>query len=168
MGFQLTLTVDVEYNPNAVGEALRSLFFDEKTVFPRRYSLGAPKSYRETGCYTTFDWQADVEELEPIVVEESTCSYCQDTAHVNSFDFSKCSCTYAATWTRSKKVVRVEEEYGTSDEIECRYWWDGDGTLIFILPDGSWLVNEDCKKDHDWSLYQSEEHYNKGSVPAGF
>lgn len=32
------------------------------------------------------------------------------------------------------------------------YWrWDGDGTLVFQLPDGTIVYNTDCKKDYDWS-----------------
>ena len=33
---------------------------------------------------------------------------------------------------------------------ECVWMWDGDGDLTFHLPDGSVLVNNDCKKDYTW------------------
>ena len=34
--------------------------------------------------------------------------------------------------------------------VECRWYWDGDGVLQFIFPDGSVLENSDCKKDYTW------------------
>lgn len=121
---KFTIEVTPEQNPDAVGEYLRSSFFDEKEI-------GDPElgPYRETGCYSTFEWREDVYILEelPVCAEDS-----------DIFPDLK--------WTRGQK-----------DGIECRYYWDGDGTLAFRLPDGTWLVNTDCKKDHDWQLVASED-----------
>lgn len=36
----------------------------------------------------------------------------------------------------------------TLDGVKMRYYWEGDGYLEFILPDGRILMNDDCKKDH--------------------
>lgn len=41
--------------------------------------------------------------------------------------------------------------YHTEFEIYMFYWWDGDGTLGFVI-DNRWLVNTDCKKTHGWSF----------------
>jgi hypothetical protein len=129
MGFKLTLEIDVDVSPDPIGEALRSKFFDEKIipVSSRMMEVGC-QPYRETGCYSTFDWQKDVKELPPILVDP-------DDDYPNP-----------ATWTRGEK-----------EGIECRYYWDGDGTLAFKLPDGRWLVNYDCKKDHEWMLLEPGE-----------
>lgn len=43
------------------------------------------------------------------------------------------------------------------NSVEMRYYWDGDGTLLFILPDLSVVVNSDCKNDYEWEYY---ENYN--------
>ena len=61
MGFQLTLTIDVEDNPDAVGEALRIYFFAEKVTTTKRSKL----TYRQLGCYETFDCHTNVEPLDP-------------------------------------------------------------------------------------------------------
>ena len=121
---KFTMEIDSERNPDAVGEFLRSSFFDEKNVESRW------GDYRETGCYQTFDWRADVEPLDSLPVDQEA-SLGEDPG---------------MEWTRGQK-----------DGIECRWYWDGDGTLAFHLPDGKWLVNTDCKKDHDWSLVDSVE-----------
>ena len=42
-------------------------------------------------------------------------------------------------WTRAER-----------DGILMRYYWDGDGTLEFVFPDGARVRNTDCKKDHAW------------------
>lgn len=128
MGFKLTLEIDVDVNPSAIGEALRSSFFDEKLVKSRN------GDYRETGCYSTFDWQKDVEVLPQIPV-------CTDfNGEDVVFEEMK--------WTRGQK-----------NGIECRWYWDGDGTLAFKLPDGRWLANTDCKKDHEWFLADDPEDF---------
>lgn len=38
----------------------------------------------------------------------------------------------------------------TLDGIVMSWYWDGDGVLKFTLPDGSYLINTDCKKPYDW------------------
>src|SRR6185312_12602247 len=40
--------------------------------------------------------------------------------------------------------------------IEFGWWWDGDGTLAFVIPEVGILRNSDCKKDHDWEFESSE------------
>jgi hypothetical protein len=44
-------------------------------------------------------------------------------------------------------------------EVIMKYYWDGDGFLSFILPDGKCLTNSDCKKDHVWEIWSSFEAY---------
>lgn len=36
------------------------------------------------------------------------------------------------------------------NNIECRWYWDGDGVIVFAFPDHTLLVNYDCKKGHTW------------------
>ncbi len=75
------------------------------------------------GCYSHFDWAESVEGLPSEPVE---CDPLYDDGD-------------GLAWTR-----------GIMDGIECRWYWDGDGTLEFVFPDGSFLSNDDCKKDHFW------------------
>jgi hypothetical protein len=37
-----------------------------------------------------------------------------------------------------------------------KYYWDGDGQLEFHFPDGSILMNTDCKKDYRWEYYEQK------------
>ena len=153
---KFTIEIDPEVNPDAVGEYLRSAFFDEKEL-PGSHG----GTYRETGCYNTFDWQKDVEPLEDIVVKDHTCEGCRKFPGHPLIPIYKCTCTDAGNWTRGKKrVAHVADAAGvTSVEIECRYYWDADGTLVFFLPGGQYLVNDDCKKDHDWYLTENPEDF---------
>ena len=91
----------------------------------------------EVGCYTSFDWQEGVEEL-PLV-------------HVETEEVVHHELEPGMVWTRGQK-----------DGIECRWHWDGDGTLAFKLPTGKWLINSDCKKDHGWSLVDDINDYQEG------
>jgi hypothetical protein len=43
--------------------------------------------------------------------------------------------------------------------VIMEHYWDGDGFLAFILDDGSYLVNSDCKKRYRWESYESKEIY---------
>lgn len=80
-------------------------------------------------AWCTYDWQDDVEELPQEEVE------CDPLDPDESF-----------YWHRGKK-----------NDIECRWFWDHDGTLEFLFPDGSFLVNSDCKKDYRWEYYPAGE-----------
>lgn len=173
---KFTIEIDPEINPNAVGEYLRSTFFNEQiqsATFGMTEAGNEP--YLQVGCYSTFDWAEGVTPLEDDHVEEFTCASCNhytDWTKQNSDkdrfldypgDKGPCKCTHEAHWTRGKKQVGLAHVAGTgqhqSVEIECRYFWDGDGTLVFILPEGQYLVNPDCKKDHGWYLTEDPEDF---------
>src|ERR1022692_2732960 len=42
--------------------------------------------------------------------------------------------------------------------IKLRSYWDSDGTLEFVFPDGNVLANYDCKKDANWEW--ESKHYS--------
>jgi hypothetical protein len=90
-----------------------------------RYTFFNEQSERDIGCYTVFDWREGVRPLsdEPV-----------DLGDWIGMGDKPC-------WTRGEK-----------DGIECRYYWDGDGTLAFKLVDGRWLVNTDCAKPTGWEV----------------
>ncbi len=124
---KFTVELDSEDNPDAVGEFLRSSFFNQKNV---EESWG---DYRQLGCYQTFEWREDVEPLDSLLVDQ------EDSIWTGDLNLK---------WTRGQK-----------NDIECRWYWDGDGTLAFHLPDGKWLVNVDCKKNYEWNLRDSPEDF---------
>jgi hypothetical protein len=82
------------------------------------------QSKGEYGCYTTFDVRAFVNPL-PDEEIEGIEDYIEAPDNLH--------------WT-------VYEYNG----IKMRYYWDGDGTLEFILSDDRILSNTDCKKSHNW------------------
>ena len=131
---RFTINIDPELNPDAVGEYLRSKFFDEKS---RPYGDG--HTYKETGCYDTFDWQKDVTPMDMTSVDTSNSLGDDDLG-----------------WTRGSKLISTDD---IPVIIECWYYWDGDGTLGFLLPDGQFLCNTDCKKDHGWYLAESADKH---------
>jgi hypothetical protein len=130
---KFTVQIDPEEQPDAVGEHLRREFFQHD----------APGT---VGCCDTFDWKHGVKELpdEQIAAhnhapEEETDALCD-------------GCLYKGLqWKRGEKAILLDTGWNAAI-IECRYWWDGDGTLAFRLPNGMWLINEDCKKRSGWSL----------------
>ena len=109
---ELTVTINPETAPNAVGELLRAQFF-------------GVSSEEGLGCYTHFEWAKDVKPLPNEVVDEDD--------------------EFPMSWKR-----------GMLDDIECRWYWDGDGTLEFLFSDGSVLYNTDCKKDYRWEYISGE------------
>lgn len=52
--------------------------------------------------------------------------------------------------------TRVYTKKVSGIEVTMQFWWDGDGTLEFHFPDGSYLYNGDCKKDYVWQYIGKE------------
>ena len=129
------LPIDARDNPNLVGEHLRHLFFDQNRIGPN-YTLG---------CYSTFKLRQNVVELPKQPVPEWD---------INFGDGTKLKCD--ETCENSFTCAELETLGG---KIKMLYYWDHDGFLSFILPDGSYLYNSDCKKDYRWELVDSFESY---------
>lgn len=94
-----------------------------------------PKEY---GCYSNFDYGEDVivypSEIELMETDPNGYGPMMDI-----------------TWNRAKwKGI-----------ITCMWFWEGDGHLEFIFPDGSAVVNSDCKKDHGWEWNHDDLNYDK-------
>lgn len=87
---------------------------------------------KEMGCVDCFEPAPDVEPLEP----KPVCTE-EDGSPVEGF---------SEHWTIGRK--KFGEDY-----VVCQYYWDGAGVLAFNFPDGSWLVNEDCKKQDEWEYW---------------
>lgn len=118
-------------NPNLIGELLRDKFFAQDRIGPN-YSFG---------CYSTFEYREGVEILSQEPVPEYRPD--NDGVEISENDIAKLfadeKCDYFY------KVAKLEE-------ITCKWYWDGDGTLLFVFPDGSTLENSDCKKDYNWNF----------------
>ncbi len=78
------------------------------------------------GCYSTFDYNKHVL---PIPHE------------IDAYD-------HQTMWHCAERKLQ-------DITIKMRYFWDGDGTLEFQLPDG-YLINNDCKKDYCWEWRRYE------------
>lgn len=80
----------------------------------------------EFGCYSTF-------ELRPDVFDRRTEKEIIDEEGWHD----------EIEWT-------VASKYIDNKLITMRYYWDGDGYLSFVLPNGIVLANSDCKKSYRW------------------
>ena len=132
-------------NPNAIGELLRGKFFKQNI---------AEGLY---GCYSTFELNEGVEKLPYRKV------YWRDRPDIKSDD--ECC---EGDFTREEYCEKIEDEGRVFNEfaenedlleiwtraelngVIMEYFWDGDGFLQFIFPDGSILSNNDCKKSNRW------------------
>ena len=58
--------------------------------------------------------------------------------------------------------------YNNTLGVKVYLHWDGDGTIVFELPDGNILINNDMKKSYgwewnpDWIYDLPENYYEKG------
>lgn len=87
------------------------------------------------GCYSTFEYNDGV-----IKEEEEPISYYED----------------GWNW----QVASIEVAMNVS--VKMRWFWDGDGTLTFELPDGRLLATEDCKKNYRWEFWPSFQDFCNG------
>lgn len=95
-----------------------------------RSKFWPPKKPFEYGCYSNFTYAPYVREL-PIRREKIADAY---TDPVYGY--------FDEEW--------VEWNRAFWDDFVCEWYWDGDGTLRFILPDGTRIINTDCKTDYKW------------------
>ena len=83
------------------------------------------------GCYETMDWAPDVQPLPYRFIPTER----EDEIWTCGF------------------LVR------STIPIECMWYWDGDGTLVFRFPDNSVLVNTDCKNDYTWEYHKDSPEW---------
>jgi hypothetical protein len=128
------LQVDLQsIDPDLAGELLRDLFFDQKHRQIDGYF------YRELGCYSTFELKKGILDAGKAPVQHLVPNGIEDD---EKFSYSRF----------------VHFETG----IEMRYYWDGDGELVFIFPDQTVLANTDCKKTHVWKKYKNWQDFLHG------
>lgn len=102
--------------PDHIGEWLRDMFFNQSPEMPHR-------SHSKTGCYSTFELNADVRELP----NESE-----------------------SRWGNNHEYTCAEKDFPEVGTIKMRYYWDGDGYLEFLFTDGYTIYNTDCKCSYGW------------------
>ena len=119
-----TKTIELDTNNmddlNEIGEMMRSKFFGHYDPIKQ---IG-----KGLGCYSNFEFEDGIEEhlLKP-------------DQYPDFLDFLK-DCP-------AIKVVYGEHK---EDDIRCWWFWEGDGFLMFELPDGTIIENCDCKKTTCW------------------
>lgn len=120
----MIVTIDTDYlEPDAKGEILRSLVFDEKID---------KWGYKETGCYDTFELADDFVRIDPY---KFPALY----KYVKSEDDEDVS-------SLSGSVYSYENE-----NFVVMWQWDGDGTLIiWIKGESVAYYNGDCKCHYGW------------------
>lgn len=125
------------YNhPNALGEILREWAF-----------IG--NGY---GCYENFDVREEFIK-QPITEREFKflMSRPSEVDHENTWGF----------W--DEDVFTRGEWYKHPNGIEMGWFWDGDGTLAFFIPEMAdeiytgILINGDCKHDNEWDFQDYDD-----------
>lgn len=119
---------------NAIGELLRDITFPEEGY----------------GCYTTFVVRADARQWSPrerLKYWKKTLLGCEDL-HELAKDFTGLGSGYS---------YEIDHH-----RIDVCWYWDGDGTLTFLVydPEGNpmrLLRNDDCKKSYRWESEQARE-----------
>lgn len=124
-----TKTIDCDF----LGELLRNYLFvndgNEKIYT-------GDKNYKEFGCYETFNVRKDAIKIGASNIKQILSAY--KIEHYKDLRY----------------FGYVFNYFGC--EIICIWYWDGDGTLIFILPDRA-IINTDCKCSYDWREIDEEK-----------
>lgn len=136
---KLLLEIDLDTaSPNRIGETLREITF-----------VGGPHDY---GCYTTFDVRSDAVELSNKDVLDFFYDECinrgsNETDAIDFIDDMRHGSPQGYTYSLQ----------GGDIIVECYWYWDGDGTLIFAVTDTKTgeekqYENTDCKKSNTWEV----------------
>jgi len=94
------------------------------------------------GCYETFILRSNIIKLHSTTVEFDE-------------DFS---------WQRARLTLEFwDRGFISYAPVDMWYYWNGDGTLAFVLKDFV-LMNVDCKKDYHWRKLTHKEwqYYRAG------
>lgn len=85
-----------------------------------------------TGCYSCFDVTDDF-------IKQS------------SKDIPLLVAVLLAGCFAKDELERMTYYYSPAKDLHVYWYWDGDGTLVFKLPDDRIIYNSDCKHDDEWS-----------------
>ena len=118
---KLTIETDTA-SPDTVGEYLRDWAFTE-----------------EVGCYSCFDLIDGFKEVHYGALDSKMLDYFLDCCEECQEEVK----AYASFYIYEGSDPML---WGT----QVGWFWDGDGDLAFLLPDGSLFTNSDCKKDYTW------------------
>lgn len=121
-------TLKLINNPDVLGELLRDLAF--KPVRRKDNTL-------ELGCYNHFEVKDEWKAFKLSNVEDK---------------IQKVMCDELGFDVLESQSFTIYSH--SAENIFMTYFWDGDGTLLFILPNGTVCSNQDCKKNYNWSVYE--------------
>lgn len=124
-----TKTVNCDF----LGELLRNYLFvnDE---YAKLHSK--EKDYKQFGCYETFEVRESAVKLTPLDIAVILAMY-----KIERYEDLKYF-SYTFNYFNAKVV--------------CIWYWDGDGTLMFFLPDRA-IINTDCKCSYGWREIDEEK-----------
>lgn len=128
-------------DPNILGELLRGECF-----VPDQYG-------NDYGCYSTFDL---TEDFKPVLPDTDKGRAILDVLikadsylYYEKGDYS----------TYLQDVPGIT--FFSNGAIDIAWYWDGDGTLLFISHElQKAVVNSDCKKDYCWRFVNYKENTN--------
>lgn len=119
-------------DPNLLGEALRKTFIDDDGG--RGPSAGPYKLAPEFKAVELASVLGD--RIVDVLVENSYC---------DEYDLSDAKEEFLTDYPNTQVF--------TNGDVHIAWYWDGDGTLLFVVPgDKIAVMNEDCKKDYGWQF----------------
>jgi len=131
----------MKHNANHYGEKYRKLGFS-KDEYGNNF-----------GCYTTFNINKSFKKLKPsskkfqrvaniITFENDSGFVLNTTENEANYDFS-----------HYKEIERYDSIFYNKElDLVMGFFWDGDGTLVFIDKKDRIFINTDCKKDYNWEV----------------
>ena len=126
----------VRNNPDIFGEALRQGCFDGS-----KGECPAAGPYNLVEGFEPVDPRSDLGQklLETLADEERM----EDN---DPFDVEEFLADYPGTQAYSNGLIHIA------------WYWDGDGTLLFVVPsENIAVINSDCKKDYGWRFVDWED-----------
>ncbi len=121
-----------DFSADVMGEKLRSLFFVNDG---NQKIHGGNEQYKQLGCCETFEVR-------------------KSAVKITGRQAWKLLCKFGGIDWGSPMYYKKPKAYGyrfllMDKACYCCWYWDGDGTLLFVLPDRV-LINTDCKKTYGW------------------
>ena len=131
----------MKHNANHYGEKYRSSGF-----IPDKYG-------NSVGCYNTFEVHPDFKQLHPSSKMFEKIALILTFYNKKSF-LKNTSKSELLNDYESFESVKLYNSifYNQKLDLYMGYYWDGDGSLLFIDKKKRKFLNTDCKKDYVWDI----------------
>jgi hypothetical protein len=137
-------------NSNFLGEQYR-----DKGFIPDEYG-------NNFGCYNTFETAPSFKQLKISTKNQKHLDNIKKMVNIIIFNEINNNALFADHQNFDfyaeyfKSVLKYNQFYYSKKlNLYMAWYWDGDGTLVFIDSNDNIIFNRDCKKDSNWQLLNS-------------